>query len=79
MLMKFPFALQVLPNIAAKRWDEDEFRSYVQAFPKEAQANPGALVLHVTDLTENDVKVASLKNLQGLSWFTKSLGHPWAS
>lgn len=52
----------------ASEWDAESFRPYREAFPKEFQGSPAALQAHVEDLTARDVKIAYLKNLQGLLW-----------
>lgn len=51
-----------------KQWDSAEFAPYRDAFPAEHRTSPDALEAHVKDLTEKDVKVAYLKNLQGYLW-----------
>lgn len=52
------------------KWDDEDFKPYKEAFPAEAQESPEALQAHVEDLTQRDVKIASLKNLQGYLWET---------
>lgn len=50
------------------QWDTEAFRPYREAFPEEYQTSPEALKAHVEDLTKRDVKIAYLKNLQGMLW-----------
>lgn len=54
------------------KWEDPEFVQYRDAFPADARASPEALEAHVRDLTERDVKIASLKNLQGKTFSSKS-------
>ena len=51
----------------ATKWDDEDFRSYRDAFPESATLSPEAFEAHVNDLTERDVKVAYLKDLQGVN------------
>ena len=60
----------MLPDVIAQKWDDQEFASYKQQFPTEAQQSPAAFLAHVQDLTARDVKIAYLKNLQGFLWQT---------
>lgn len=53
-----------------QKWDHDEFATYKKDFPSDAQLSPDAFLAHVRDLTERDVKIAYLKNLQGYLWQT---------
>lgn len=62
---QFPYALKALPSVLAEKWDDPDFKPYRDAFPEETHKSPEALEAHVKDLTERDVKVAYLKNLQG--------------
>lgn len=62
---QFPYALKALPSVLAETWDDPDFKPYRDAFPEEARRSREALEAHVKDLTERDVKVAYLKNLQG--------------
>lgn len=52
----------------ASEWDSKTFRPYREAFPEEFRGCPEALQAHVEDLTARDVKIAYLKNLQGMLW-----------
>lgn len=52
----------------ATKWDDEDFAPYRDAFPEEHRASPAHLQAHVEDLTMRDVKIAYLKNLQGLLW-----------
>lgn len=52
----------------SNRWDDEDFRTYRDAFPEDTRESRGKLQAHVEDLTERDVKVAYLKNLQGYLW-----------
>ena len=67
-MLQFPYALKALPGVLASKWDDEDFRPYRDAFPEMVRASPGALQAHVEDLTRRDVKIASLKNLQGCLW-----------
>ena len=62
---QFPYALKPLPDMLADNWSREPFKSYRVAFPDSANSSPEAFEAHVKDLTERDVKVAYLKNLQG--------------
>ncbi|KAK5083972.1 enolase-phosphatase E1 [Lithohypha guttulata] len=64
----FPYAIQALPKVLREKWDDPDFKPYRDAFPAEARGSPDALEAHVKDLTEQDVKIAYLKNLQGYLW-----------
>jgi len=64
---KFPYALKALPRVAKAQWWEPSFQEYIKDFPEHAQTNEYTLISHVEDLTQRDVKIASLKNLQGTS------------
>ncbi|KAF2084753.1 enolase-phosphatase E1 [Saccharata proteae CBS 121410] len=66
----FPYAIEVLPETAAKSWDDPEFRTYVSAFPAEAQASPTTFADHAVDLMKQDSKAPYLKKLQGYLWKT---------
>jgi enolase-phosphatase E1 len=63
---QFPYALSALPDVLAQKWDDPAFTPYRDAFPADARASPELLEAHVRDLTARDVKVASLKGLQGM-------------
>lgn len=52
----------------ATQWDDEAFRPYRDAFPQEYRDSPEAMQAHVEDLTKRDVKIAYLKNLQGMLW-----------
>lgn len=67
-IYQFPYALNALPEVLAKKWNDDEFKPYRDAFPEERTGSPEQLQAHVEDLTKRDVKVAYLKNLQGYLW-----------
>ncbi|KIX97849.1 uncharacterized protein Z520_06627 [Fonsecaea multimorphosa CBS 102226] len=64
----FPYALKALPDVLASKWNDSTFISYRDAFPESAASSPEAFETHVKDLTERDVKIAYLKNLQGYLW-----------
>lgn len=51
-----------------KKWDDESFRQYRDAFPEDACTCPAALEAHVRDLTKRNVKIAYLKELQGYLW-----------
>jgi enolase-phosphatase E1 len=63
--------LKALPDVLANKWNDDGFKGYRDAFPETATASPEAFEAHVNDLTKRDVKVAYLKNLQGMSWMPR--------
>ncbi|KAI7466632.1 2,3-diketo-5-methylthio-1-phosphopentane phosphatase [Hortaea werneckii] len=65
---KFPYAIKALPEVLARKWDDADFQPYKDAFPAEHRTSPAALQAHVEDLTQRDVKIAYLKNLQGYLW-----------
>ena len=65
---QFPYALSALPSALKTQWDAPSFMAYRNDFPAEHRSSPEALEAHVRDLTERDVKVAYLKNLQGYLW-----------
>ncbi|KAL1867640.1 hypothetical protein VTK73DRAFT_4063 [Phialemonium thermophilum] len=64
----FPYALETLPKTLSAEWDDPKFVPYREAFPPEHAATPEALISHVRDLTERDVKAPYLKSLQGYLW-----------
>jgi enolase-phosphatase E1 len=68
--LQFPYALKALPDVLASKWEDDEFKLYRDAFPEDFRDSPEALQAHVEDLTQRDVKIAYLKNLQGYLWKT---------
>nr|POE53329.1 enolase-phosphatase e1 [Quercus suber] len=65
---QFPYALKALPDVLAAKWDDVDFLPYRDAFPAEVRHSREVLQAHVEDLTRRDVKIASLKNLQGYLW-----------
>ncbi len=62
---KFRYALEALPDVLATKWDDGTFKTYCDSFPESATVSREAFEAHVKDLTERDVKVAYLKDLQG--------------
>ena len=66
LVLKFPYALKALPKVLESKWDDDDFKPHREAFPKSATSSPEAFEAHVNDLTKRDVKIAYLKNLQGM-------------
>ncbi|KAK6353549.1 enolase-phosphatase E1 [Orbilia brochopaga] len=64
----FPYTLTALPEVLAEKWDTDEFAPYRNDFPPEHRSDPADFLSHVRELTNNDVKIAYLKNLQGYLW-----------
>lgn len=68
--LKFPYAIKALPDVLATKWNDEDFKSYREAIPSKHTTSPEALQAHVADLTQRDVKVAYLKNLQGYLWET---------
>ncbi|KAK6371484.1 enolase-phosphatase E1 [Exophiala oligosperma] len=71
----FPYALQALPDILRTKWDDPGFVKYRDAFPETARSSPEAFEAHVKDLSERDVKIAYLKNLQGKVVHPKTREH----
>ncbi|KAK0308240.1 enolase-phosphatase E1 [Friedmanniomyces endolithicus] len=65
---KFPYALRALPAVLATQWTSPTFIPYRQAFPPSHNTSPSALQSHIEDLTQRDVKIAYLKDLQGYLW-----------
>jgi enolase-phosphatase E1 len=51
--------------VLANKWGDSTFLPYRDAFPEAARSSPEAFEAHVKDLTQRDVKIAYLKNLQG--------------
>lgn len=66
LTIQFPYAINALPKVLSTKWDDSDFKPYRDAFPDTARASPEAFQEHVEDLTRGDVKIAYLKNLQGL-------------
>lgn len=64
----FPYAIKVLSQVLAEKWDAPDFQPYKDAFPIETTRTPQSLERYVRDLTERDVKIACLKSLQGYLW-----------
>lgn len=62
---QFPYAVNALPKVLKEKWNDPKFVPFRDDFPDEHKASPEALEAHVKDLTERDVKIAYLKNLQG--------------
>ncbi|KIV84274.1 2,3-diketo-5-methylthio-1-phosphopentane phosphatase [Exophiala sideris] len=75
----FPYALKALPDVLATKWDDPTFTPYRDAFPESASSSPKALEAHVKDLTERDVKIAYLKNLQGYLWEDGYKSHAYST
>lgn len=63
---QFPYAIEALPEVLRRKWDDPEFVRYREEFPPGAREAPEALEEHVRELTARDVKIAYLKNLQGM-------------
>jgi len=66
--MQFPYALEVLSDFLRHNWDDASFKPYRDAFPENARDTPEHLETYVRELTAQDLKVACLKQLQGLLW-----------
>ncbi|KAF8544136.1 acireductone synthase-like protein [Trichophaea hybrida] len=66
----FPYALSVLPAFLRDNWNKASFEPFRDAFPEHARDTPEHLESYVRDLTSQDLKVACLKQLQGLLWRT---------
>jgi hypothetical protein len=64
--LQFPYALDVLPAFLRDNWNEPSFQPYREAFPDHARDTPEHLESYVRELTAKDLKVACLKQLQGL-------------
>ncbi|KAK7887757.1 enolase-phosphatase E1 [Exophiala xenobiotica] len=75
----FPYALKALPDVLANKWDDPTFISYRDAFPETARSSPEAFEAHVKDLTQRDVKIAYLKNLQGYLWEEGYKSHAYSA
>ncbi|EFX00140.1 enolase-phosphatase e-1s [Grosmannia clavigera kw1407] len=67
-MQRYPYALRVLPETLASKWESPSFAPYRDAFPAEYRASPAALTAHVHDLVAGDIKAPYLKSLQGLLW-----------
>lgn len=65
---QFPYALAALPETLATQWDSPSFLRYRSAFPSEHASTPEVLLSHVRDLMAQDLKIPSLKSLQGYLW-----------
>ena len=65
---QFPYALKALPEVVDNKWQDKGFAEYRDAFPAEHRTSPATFLEHVRDLTQRDVKIAYLKNLQGYLW-----------
>ncbi|KAK0929296.1 enolase-phosphatase E1 [Friedmanniomyces endolithicus] len=57
-----------MKTVLAIQWTSPTFIPYRQAFPLSHRTSPSALQSHVEDLTQRDVKIAYLKDLQGFLW-----------
>jgi enolase-phosphatase E1 len=68
ILAQFPYAIKALPDVLASQWGSEAFKPYKDDFPEDVRESPEALQVHVEDLTQRDVKIAYLKNLQGYLW-----------
>ncbi|OJD31828.1 enolase-phosphatase e1 [Diplodia corticola] len=64
----FPYAIDVLPETATAKWDDAEFKSYVEAFPELAQKSAKTFSEYAINLMKQDSKVPYLKKLQGYLW-----------
>ncbi|CCX34231.1 Similar to Enolase-phosphatase E1; acc. no. C7Z9X4 [Pyronema omphalodes CBS 100304] len=62
----FPYALAALPKYLEEHWDDEDFKPYRDAFPEGHRENKDVLEAYVRELTAKDVKVACLKQLQGV-------------
>ena len=62
----FPYAIKALPDVLKAKWQDEEFQKYKLAFPADARSSPQSLQAHVEDLTARDIKIAYLKDLQGM-------------
>lgn len=58
----------MLPETAAAKWDDAEFKSYVEAFPELAQKSAKTFSDYAINLMKQDSKVPYLKKLQGYLW-----------
>ncbi|KAK0933068.1 enolase-phosphatase E1, partial [Friedmanniomyces endolithicus] len=74
-----PYALRALPAVLATQWNSPDFIPYRQAFPPHHSASPATLQAHVEDLTNRDVKIAYLKDLQGFLWESGFVGGEYAT
>lgn len=62
---QFPYAIEVLPKTAATKWDDAEFKAYVEAFPELAQKSAKTFSDYAINLMQQDSKVPYVKKLQG--------------
>lgn len=62
---QFPYALSALPGYLRSEWDKPFFRPYREAFPEDVRDTPEQLMAYVRELSEKDIKVGCLKQLQG--------------
>ncbi|OCT46027.1 Enolase-phosphatase E1 [Cladophialophora carrionii] len=68
-----------LPDVLAKKWNDEEFKAYRDRFPETARSSPALFEAHVKDLTARDVKVAYLKDLQGYLWEEGYRSHAYST
>ncbi|RPB11484.1 acireductone synthase-like protein [Morchella conica CCBAS932] len=64
----FPYAIAALPGYIRSEWDSPSFRPYRDAFPEDVRDSPEQLMSYVREVSEKDIKVSCLKQLQGLIW-----------
>lgn len=62
---KFPYAIAALPGYIRSEWDSPSFRPYRDAFPEDVRDSPEQLMSYVREVSEKDIKVSCLKQLQG--------------
>jgi enolase-phosphatase E1 len=65
---QYPYALRILPHTLSEQWTDPSFQPYISPFPAAHKSSEAALLQHVTDLTESDIKDPALKKLQGYLW-----------
>jgi len=64
----FPYALDVLHSFLLTNWTEPWLQPYLLAFPSPERDTPEQLEEYIHHATAQDLKIPSLKGLQGLLW-----------
>jgi len=65
---QYPYALRILPHTLSEHWTDPSFQPYLSSFPASHKSSEAALLQHVTELSESDIKDPALKKLQGYLW-----------
>ncbi|KAH3915021.1 hypothetical protein HBI56_016580 [Parastagonospora nodorum] len=66
----YPYALDSLAQLARNSWADADFQHLIAGFPENTRQDADALIAHVQDLTQRDIKAVYLKQLQGHLWTT---------